>query len=192
MSLIVAAIKDGVVYMGADSQTSHGDDCKTNYFAESNRKIAKMPYGILIGHAGRSRNAQILCAHKEWFEALEHQPLTKEFLTMEIAPDLYFELKRLKWLNKDHPVESVTSFLFAQGGSLFEMRDDFSVYSVPSFAAIGSGDDAAFVVNALHKDLSPKEKITAALRLADKHSNAVGAPFFLIDTKNLEFETVEE
>lgn len=191
MSLVIAEVKDGVVYMGADTQAS-GDVFKENFSLESNLKIIKMPHGIVIGCVGTKDVARVLTCHKDWFEELNDKPLSKEFLTTKIVPKFYNELKELDWLKENAPAEHACRFLIAQKDKLFILKDNFTVNIVPRFCAIGCGEYAAEVVNADTADMSVNEKMLNALRLADRFDNAVGAPYVFIDTKNLKFEFVED
>ena len=193
MSLVIAEIKDGVVYMGADTQIS-GELSRNNFTSESNLKIAKMPHGILIGCAGSQSVAYVLTCHKEWFEALGDDELSKAFLATQIVPRFYNALKSQDWLAKTAPAKHKCSFLIAQKDRLFLLESDFTVTVVPAYYAIGCGECAAQVVQVgTHSGMhaSTKEKMLHALRLADRFDNAVGAPYVFIDTKTLEFEFTE-
>ena len=191
MSLIIAEVKDGVVYMGADTRISWGDVqyCLT---AESNLKIIKMPQGILLGTVGMVAVSQILNCHKDWFEEEAAQNLTKEYLVTQIVPKLYRELRKRGQLSKKEPAELECSCFLAQQDRLFRISHDFSVSVVPAFDAIGAGQNAAFAINELNSECSLKEKFLKGLRLAASCDNSIAAPFVFIDTKNLKFEIVEE
>ena len=191
MSLVIAEIKDGVVYMGADKQSS-GEVYKENFSLESNLKIIKMPHGIVIGCVGTKDVARVLTCHKDWFEELNDKPLSKEFLTTKIGPKFYNELKEMDWLKESAPAEHACRFLIAQKDKLFIMKSNFTVNIVPRFCTIGCGEYAAEVIEAIDADTSVRKKILKALRLADKFDPSVGAPYVFIDTENLDFEFVEE
>lgn len=190
MSLVIAQIKDGAVYMGADTRTSCGDlqyVCKS----ESNLKIHKMPNGILIATVGTVKITQILSCHKDWF-AGENCTLSKEFLVTQIVPKLYRELDRRGFIESRHPAEMEGAFLIAQGDKLFRLARNFSVTVIPAFEAIGAGQTAALAVNDFEGDCPIREKLLKGLRLAASCDNTIGAPFVFIDTKALEFEFVED
>lgn len=191
MSLVIAEIKDGVVYMGADTLKSYKDDVYSNR-CESKHKIKKMPFGVLIGTVGLVSVTDVFCAHKEWFADLEHEKLTKEFLVTKIIPKLYCELKERGELKEEAPAGINNSFLVAQGDRLFAIRSNFFVQTVPTSDAIGCGEAAAFAVNALDKNAPVRDRMLRALRLASDCSDAVGAPYIFIDTKSQEYEIVEE
>lgn len=191
MSLVIAEIKDGVVHMGADTQGS-GEISKTSYTSESNLKISKMPHGIIIGSVGVVPVLRILTCHKEWFEKLGSEPLSKKFITTKIVPKFYNELEEMDWLTEKDPAGINNCFLIAQCDRLFLLKDDFTVNIVPKLCAIGCGQDAAEVVYAQSTDLSVREKMLKALRLASKFDNGVGAPYVFVNTDSLAFEFVEE
>ena len=181
--------------MGADTQTSRGDRDKITSLGENNLKITRMPHGILLGHAGAVRVTQILACHKDWFEELGDEPLTKRFLVMRIIPRYYRELKERDLLDaEDSTVQYGGGFIVAQGDRIFVLNGDFSVDEVPSFVSIGCGQDAANLVRQTRaKDGAfEREETLLALRLSASVDRAVGAPFVLIDTKDLQFEYVKE
>jgi hypothetical protein len=157
-----------------------------------NLKIQKMPHDILVAGAGNGSNSDIFTAHKEWFEELGDDKLSKEFLTMEILPAYYEELKKLGDLkyDKGYP-DSGTDFLIAQGDRLYILKRDFVVYTVPLYDAIGCGSDAAFATHNLKKFSTLREEFTHSLKLASKYDDSVGGPFVFIDTEKQEFEIVE-
>lgn len=192
MSLVIAEIRDGVVYMGADTQTALDDGHKINHTCEAHRKIVKMPHGVLIGHAGTVFNANTLDAHKEWFADLEHEKLTKEFIVTRIIPKFCRAIIQNNSFEKEHPIRSGTTFLMAQGDRLFFVDDDLAVYVVPTFAAIGCGRDAALTVHEMHRGAPVREKMLKALRLSERFDNGISAPFVFIDTGSLEYEIAEE
>lgn len=192
MSLIIAEVTDGAVYMGADTQSTIGETQKTFAVHEESLKINKLPNGILIGHAGKAQNSQLLANHPEWFEALPNGTLTKEFIVMEIVPAFYRELKKRGWLKSDSPANSDCSILLAQGDKLFRIDRSFAVFASGECDAIGCGSDAYFVNRVLSGTSPVRERLITSLRLAEAYDTAIGAPFVFIDTKNMTFEFVEE
>lgn len=191
MSLIIAEVKDGAVYMGADTRTSAGDLQFTQKSA-NNLKIHKMPNGILLGRAGLVKATQILSCHKDWFEGEDAKQLSKEFIVTQIIPKLYRELNKRKLLERTAPARMEGTFLIAQGNRLFRIASDFSVIVAPGFDSIGCGQDAAFAIQELNADCPMREKFLKGLRLAASCDSTIAAPFVFIDTKTLEFEFVEE
>ena len=189
MSVVIAIKTGDGVLVGADSQTSFGEYEKEHKLAENNFKITRMPHGILLGHAGEVRATQVLSCHKDWFEELGDEPLTKEFLVTKISPRLSAELRRRGLTDEDGDYNG--QFLVAQGDRIFNLNSDFSVFTIPTFAAIGSGLDAAFLARAGARCGDERETVLAGLRLAAKNDKSVGAPFILIDTVRLAYEIVE-
>ena len=188
MSLVIAEVRDGAVYFGADTRTSCGNR-QYCYKSEANLKIHKMPNGILIGAVGAVKSSQILECHKDWFE--DCKELSKEFLVTSIVPKLYRELKERKLIEKKHPAELEGTFLIAQGDRLFRLARNFSVTVIRGFEAIGAGLSAAFTIQDLDGDCPLREKFLKGLRLAASCDSSIAAPFVFIDTKSLEFEFVE-
>lgn len=192
MSLVIAEIKDGVVYFGADTQTSMGNTDKLNRTSKGNLKVKKLPNGILVGHAGKVQNAQLFSCHREWFEDLPEGKLTKEFIVTKIVPAYYRALKQRKMLKNEEPADSDCSLFLAQEDRLFRIGHDFSVFTIPKSDAIGCGNYAYYSTNTLKPDLTVRDKMLKVLRLSEAHDTTIGAPFVFIDTKNLEYEFVEE
>ena len=191
MSLVIAEIKDGVVYMGADTQVSSGET-KRNFTAEPNLKINRMPGGVLLGEVGAVRVSNILINFKEWFAPLEKEPLTKKFLVTKLLPKFYNELKKRELLRREHISGFEGSFLLAQADKLFLINGNFTVSQVPHFDTIGAGNDAAYATYQLMKDAPVREKMLTSLRLASEYDLSISAPYVFCDTKSLTIELVEE
>ncbi len=194
MSIVIAAKTENGVLMGADTQTSHGDYEKVTSLGENGMKITKMPHGILLGHAGSVRVTQILACHKDWFDALGDAPLTKQFLVEEIVPRYYIALRQRGLLKtEDGTTQYGGGFIAAQGDRIYTINRDFSVTEIPSFVSIGCGLDAAYLLRMkdAHKNTSVRGQMLQAMRLAAAVDTAVGEPFVLIDTENLQYEIVE-
>ena len=194
MSLVVAIKRDGIVYLGADTRTTRGEHVRAT-LAEEDLKIHRMG-SCLVGAAGTVSNIQVLTNHPEWFD-LKGKPLTKKFILKNIVPkffDLLGELGRLEIdENGDEPPRSMCSFLFTDGERLFMMDNDFEVIELSTYGQVGCTEYMALsmFLNALD-EYSPNEIILKALRTSAYRNDGVGAPYVLINTRDREFEMVEE
>ncbi|MDH6435597.1 ATP-dependent protease HslVU (ClpYQ) peptidase subunit [Streptomyces sp. SAI-144] len=94
-------------------------------------------------------------------------------------------LKDGGWARKDAEQEQAGNFLVGIHGRLFAIESDYQV-AEPSdrYAAVGCGEELA--LGALHAtgslDLTPRQRLTAALRAADHHSAGVAAPYTFVKT----------
>ena len=194
MSVIVAIKKDGVVYMGADTRTTRADRYVSN-LTEDEMKIHRIG-SCLLGAAGTVANIQHMSDHPEWFE-LEGKQLTKRFIVQNIIPKFYGVLKaddKLDKKDKESPnPKSKCSFLITDGNGLFMINNDFEVIELSRYGAIGcTRVTATTYMLSMSDDSSPNEVIFKALRASACFNGAVGAPYLLINTKEKEFQLVEE
>ena len=194
MSLVVAIKKDDVVYLGADTRTTRGERVRSN-LAEEDLKIHRMG-SCFVGTAGSVANLQLMTNHPEWFE-LKGKPLTKKFIVQNIIPKYYDLVKEMGKLdideeNKELPKCDCT-FLVTDGKKLFQIDDDFEVIELSKYGQIGCTENIAltFMLNAFD-DYSPNDMILKTLRTSAYRNDGVGAPYVLINTRDNEFEIVEE
>jgi hypothetical protein len=194
MSVLIAYKKDDTVYMGTDTRIiSH--ETKINSLCESGYKIQKLDNNILLGIMGERPIKQTLIAYSEIFTLDKNGKLTKKHIVKEIIPTLRKLLKE-----KGHMEESdgdefsfmPAYLLIAHGGDLFVVRHTFSVYRILSFQVVG-GEVADFaqsiILNTKVTD-DINARIIKALDLIAKNSQNVGAPYLLIDTKELKYNII--
>ena len=194
MSLIVAIKKDDVVYLGADTRTTRGERVRSN-LAREDLKIHKMG-SCFVGAAGTVANLQLMISHPEWFE-LKGKPLTKKFIVQRIIPKYYDLVREMEKLeieeeNRNGP-KCGCSFLVTDGKKLFEIDDDFEVIELSKYGQIGCTERIALTLwlNAA-EDYDPNEMILKALRVSSYRNDGVGAPYVLVNTRDGNFEIVEE
>ncbi|MEU1275321.1 hypothetical protein [Streptomyces sp. NPDC005799] len=94
-------------------------------------------------------------------------------------------LKDGGWARKDSDQEQAGTFLVGVHGRLFAVDSDYQVGEPDDqYAAVGCGDELA--LGALHAtadlDLTPRQRLTAALRASDHHNAGVAAPFAYVKT----------
>lgn len=187
MSLIVAVKDGGRVYMGADTQTTSGKLICRPKMQDGTFKIAIMPNGVLLGHAGQFRCSQRLSLKTEWFENLPQDGITKRFLVKEIIPKFKDELKSINALDNG---SANCTHLVVWRDRIFVIESDFSVLAVDNFVAIGSPDWAYPAL--MEEGKTVREKIIKALDVASKYMTTISPPYVLIDSQNLTFEVVKE
>lgn len=188
MSVVVAIKKDGVVYMGADTQTTSGIQ-RRNYLKESNLKIATFDNGMIIGHVGAVSRKSILFHSKNIIPKLKipKEGLTKKVICEQLIPmlrdqDVFFD--------KDE-AEVDASMLIGYGDKLFRVRNE-SVTEINEYSCIGSGVDFAWAVMEIyHERLDPVSLLDKAMRASANKIPSVSGPFVFVNTKDRKIEVRE-
>ena len=194
MSIVVALKKDGVVYLGADTRTSCGNEVYAQLLP-ADFKIHRLG-SCYVGSTGKVAALQFLKIHPEWFE-LDGEPLTKRYLVREVVPKYYALLREQGLIappsESKKEADSESSFLVTDGGHVFRIRSDFAVIEEGDFSAIGCTLNIAYAcfLNA-DPDAAPRELVLTALRASVNRSIGVGAPYVLVNTRDNDFEIVED
>ena len=187
MSLVIARKKDGVVYMGADTQTTLGKgDEKRTHLCTSNTKILQLPNGIILGRVGKVHSLQYVWAHPEWFTVPEDGVMTKRHIAENIVPRIYQCFRENDLFDsdgKEDPLTTGNRFLLAHKDTLFLIDSRLGVSGIEHYAAIGAG--AEYVLYGLeHPDESKdvRQQLKEMLRLGSEFCPSVSGPFVLTDT----------
>ena len=91
MSVIFAIKENGVVYMGADSQTTTGRR-KRNSLNETAFKITRIKNGMLVGFCGRVATKQDVLSMEDTFVLDKERGLNKKHIVRErILKKVYYE-----------------------------------------------------------------------------------------------------
>ena len=184
MSVIVAVKENGVVYMGADTQTSAGK-IKYNFINETEYKIKRLDNGVLIGFCGSVAAEQVIS--KDIFTLDEDGRLTKAHIVKEIIPKLIDKMGQIGEIEKG---EMNVSALIAHNEALYRINSNLDVIKLNENGKAGSG--LYYVDYALSlKDLPVRERILKALVESARRTDTVSGPFILIDTKNKTYEIVD-
>ena len=187
MSVIVAVKENDVVYMGADSQTSIGGN-KIHVLNESGFKIVIQENGVLVGMCGDVGGHNAVTTQKNFVSLDENGSLTKKHIVNEIIPKLLNP--NLKIYNEKKQDLSI-SLIIAFRDKLYKIMSNLTVIRCNTYTSSGSGKNYTRYDMYAHSDLPVKERIVKALRSSANRDSSVGAPFVLIDSKNLEYEIVE-
>jgi ATP-dependent protease HslVU (ClpYQ) peptidase subunit len=192
MSLVIAYIEDGIVYYGADTQTST-ENLKKNSTVKDSLKLKIMDHGFVVGTAGKVRSSLFLTVHKEWFSLPADQPLTKSFLVHQIVNPWYLLCEKEDDLvTETNGVKSLTSTcIVGRNDAVFVILVSGSVIAIPDYAAIGSGSEAALPILMSEEVMPPKTRVLKALKMGAKYDKAVSAPFVVFDSQNLSPELVD-
>lgn len=191
MSVIVGIKKNGVFYLGADTQSTSGDFItRTN--SKEEYKIKNMGNGLLCCTVGACKVSINICAHEELF-VLPKGGLTKKFVVEEFAP------KVLEIVKDENLVEQMKegkpyidcSFALVHKGKCILLKSDLSVWEVADTFSLGSGKAMAFPTLELSdKKQDVKEILFSAMKNVATFINSVSAPYIFIDSKNLEYEII--
>lgn len=187
MSVIVAIKEDGVVYMGADSQTTAGKR-KYTYLNETSFKITRLDNGILVGFCGRVAARQAILAMKYVFTLNEEGSLTKKHIVQEIVPKL---VDKMEQIGDEESGALDVSILLAHKDKLYRISSDLDVVCLNECGKSGAGVDYVNYALFAMKDLPVRERILKALAESAKRTESVGGPYVLIDTQKLEYEIVD-
>ena len=146
MTCIVAFldVRDGKVYMGADTSVSFGDVIR----AEKMTKIVEKN-GVMMGVAGTSRIAQYVIYFFKPPEFHSEVELFRRYMVVDFVPSLKKGLTEYGYKEPDFSSPSGASLGFemivAHKDHLALIGVDFSVVQhVDNIEAIGSGSDFAF------------------------------------------------
>lgn len=191
MSLVVAYKRNGVIYMGADTQSSTGTTID-RALNESGFKITRLANGMLIGICGRIKGHQRIIAQKKWFDVSEKDTFDKRYIVKNIIPELSVLMKDISE-DKDARNSSMSvRILIAWKDKLFVVSSYFEVFECANYAAIGAGDDyAKYSLSLIKGEDDINEQLLRALRVGACFDSSISAPYILIDNKDKEYKIVE-
>ena len=187
MSVIVAVKENGVVYMGADTQTTMGKS-KINGLNETAFKVTKFENGILVGFCGRVAAKQEILSMKDVFVLDQNGELNKKHIVKEIVPKL---VNKMELIGDQDSGSLDISILLAYKDKMYRITVDLDVISLNDYASSGAGMRFTNWCLYSQKHLPAKERVLKALEESAKRVESVGGPYILIDTKKLEYEIVD-
>lgn len=196
MSVVVGIKKDGVVYLGADSQVTRGGT-RSSLSNQNNFKIWRVK-GInncLMGHVGNVRDACVVRVMSNIVREIDaiHGEVDYEYIVRRVVPIIIDELKEYKYL-ADGVFNSMESrYLFAFQDKLFVINTDGAVLEVDDCVAIGSGESEAIgsLLTTINEE-DPNSRIVKAIKASAAHDIYVDYPIVLIDSDKEEFSIITE
>ena len=198
MSVVVAIKKDGVVYMGADSQVSCGG---TRYTLSNpnNYKIWALPSvdNCLMGSVGSLRANNVMKVTSDLIPEIVDLKgnVDFRFVVRHFIPHLMDELAEYKVLctGKDDAPDMTASFLLAYHDKLYSIERYGSVIEVDDFCAIGSGACEALgsLLSTANID-DPIARIQMAIKASAAHDIYVDYPIVIADTEDTAFKVYYE
>lgn len=193
MSILLAVKKNNTVYMATDTREIVSGD-KRNNLCEASFKIQKQDNGMLVGITGDRFTRQTLFANSEIFTLNKKGKLTKKHIVTEIVPKIIdlLDEHRMLMQNEDGFIEMKARIILAYQESMFEICAGFLVIKYEDLQALGEASSGAEVVLFNSKpDDDVEERLIRALDVASKYCLTVGAPYLLINTKDLEYTVVK-
>lgn len=178
MTCVVGVVKDGIVYMGADSAESAGWSIR-----DTDQKIFKVGE-FLIGQSGSVRAGQLV----QYMMSVERQSARTDdmcYMVMVFAESVRTVQKEHGKANiESNKEDSNLELLIGYRGNLYRLYGDYTIRSCKNgFDAIGSGGDFAVGVLAALSDLSPKKRIRKALKISAQYALEVRGPFYVVKSK---------
>lgn len=190
MSLVIAVKVNNHIYFGADTQTTSGNSRIFNVVPE-NYKVMLVNEDVIVGLSGSVNAIQQITFHKEWFDSLKEQKLSKQFIVESFLPKLFFNLKEYDQItaNDDGTMNLSLSILIGKHDKLYRVYQSGAVVEIPQFAAIGSGENYALTYYRTVGYLEETQlMLRNALVFASQHVNSVGGDITTIDTNQLNIE----
>lgn len=190
MSLVIAVKVNNHIYFGADTQTTSGNSRIFNVVPE-NYKVMLVNEDVIVGLSGSVNAIQQITFHKEWFDSLKEQKLSKQFIVESFLPKLFFNLKEYDQIttSDDGTMNLSLSILIGKQDKLYRVYQSGAVVEIPQFAAIGSGENYALTY---YRTVGYFEETQLMLRnalvFASQHVNSVGGDITTIDTNHLNLE----
>ena len=198
MSVVVAIKKDGIVYMGADSQVSRGGTRMTlsnpnNYKIWS---LCDVDYCVMGSVGALRANNVIKVADNLIPESVDIKGTVDfRFVVKRLVPRLMEELDKYNILLKDKEdaYDMSAEFLFAYHDRLFSIDRYGSVIEIDDFCAIGSGSSEALgsLISTVD-DADPIKRIQSSIRASVAHDIHVNYPIVISNTSNTEYQVFYE
>lgn len=193
MSILLAVKKNNTVYMATDTREIVSGNKRSN-LCEASFKIQKKDNGMLVGITGDRFTRQTLFANLEIFTLNKKGKLTKKHIVTEIVPKIIdlLDAHGMVMQTEDGFISMKAKIVLAHQGSMFEICAGFLVIKYEDLQVLGEASSGAEVVLFNSKpDDDVEERLIRALDVASKYCLTVGAPYLLINTKNLEYSVVK-
>lgn len=193
MSVVVAIKKDGVVYIGADSQVTRGK-VKLSLTNKNNYKIWKVngTDNCLMAHVGAIRDACVIRTMEGLVRDIDvfRNYVDYQYVVERILPLIIERLEEYRFVKKNEKMDTLdSSFLFAFEDKLFLINYDCTVFEVDDCIAIGSGESEAFGSLMATKDMDDVEqRIKKAIFVSATHDIYVQEPIVIANTQSKEFK----
>ena len=194
MSILIAYKRGDTVYMGTDTRVIV-KDYKTRELCECNLKIQKLDHGILLGVSAERLERQTIIANSDIFTLNKAGKLTRKHIVNEVIPRLIsvFKDENLLMGKRDEFPYIKAQILLVYQGVIYEICSGFAVIRYESFQVMGRSSDFAHgvLLNTKNED-DVNERIVRALDIVAENTQYVARPFVLIDSKNMQYQFINE
>lgn len=198
MSVVVAIKKDGIIYMGADSQVTKGGT-RATLSNPNNYKIWKVigTDNCLMGGVGTLRASNVIKVAGGLIPEIVDlkDGVDFRFVVRGFVPRLMDELDEQNLMTncKDDTPHMGASFLLAYHDRLYSIASDGAVIEIDDFCAIGSGASEALgsLLSSVDEN-DPTERIKMAIKASAAHDIYVDYPIVVSNTSNTKFDVFYE
>lgn len=172
MTCIVGLAHEGKVWIGGDSAGVAG----MSTVARADGKVFTVGE-LVMGFTTSFRMGQLL-RYSLLVEEQRPSQDDHEYLCTTFVDSVRLCLQTGGFARKQDEVEIGGTFLVGYRGSLYSIEDDYQVGQPQApFHAVGCGDELALGAMHATDGQPPRERITTALKAAERFSGGVCAPF---------------
>lgn len=157
MTCIVAEVVDGVVHMV-------GDKCGSDEYTKRSvdRPKVFINEDFIVGYTTSFRMGQLLEFTWSPPEKLPSQCVEK-FIYLTVVDSIKSVLKNDGFATDS----SGGSFLFGYKGNLYEMQDDYAIFNIEKYSAVGCGEQEAravlYTLDKIGHECSMEERLSLAV-----------------------------
>jgi ATP-dependent protease HslVU (ClpYQ) peptidase subunit len=192
MSVLVGYKKDGVVYMGSDTQVTYGSYSRHHEHEKDQKLFISKELSLIVGTVGTASHAYVLRELLPSLTSLKNGALSKERLQKELVLPYMNALKSYELMEMSNGLHDMKiSILIAKEDMLFQIEEDGNILNHVSYGSIGSGSPATLSY-LKHSKKSPEEIILTSLRTASTFDQYVSHPYLMTNTHSLILEEVKE
>ena len=175
----------GVTYIGVDSQGSAG----YHYRIRKDKKVFKLKDtdNALAGFTTSFRMGQLLMYATGLIDKRDEPDIDHEYITTKFVPKLIRVFEDGGFARSDSGEKSGGTFLLAYKDKLWRIENDYQVAEYEKgYDACGCGEQYALgsLKTSEGLDMDPVARIHLALETAASFSCGVGAPFYIMNTKD--------
>lgn len=195
MSVVVALKKDGVVYLGCDSQVSRGYSKKT-LSNENNYKIWKVNNvdECYFGHVGAVRDANAIRTITRLIPKMDviEDNIDFDYVVDSIVPKMIRRLKDFNYIPDGVFDKMESEWIFVYKDKVYWIGFDGSVIEVDDYISIGSGSEVAngSLCSTDIKGNEPNDRIVSAIKASTTNDIFVSYPVILTSTKSEKYEVI--
>lgn len=180
MTCCVGLIHEGEVWMGADSAVSWEDH---KLSLQSNPKVFRVgPF--TIAYAGSGRIGRIL---QYGWPVPTHRRSVKldAYVSITVVENIRKSISDGGAMKREHGLDdSGSCFLLAYRGRLFRVDDDFNVDEpVQAYDCVGTGGAVALGSLYSTRKMTPRQRVTTALKAAQEFTTSVRGPFQVLEPR---------